>query len=132
MYYLTEEDFKKAWKNGITMTTLKARYYQYGWSLEKAINSPLYPNRCKYLEKARQNGIAISTYYTRINKGWSKEKACTIKTNYKKRNQPKEVMNIKEYDKYNKCPYDYNLIYDTSICIKNGKCKDCWLSIKEV
>lgn len=128
MYYLTDDDYRKAWGNGISKFTLNARYYKYGWDLEKSINTPLYPIKNKYLQKAKENGISQSCYYIRVKSGWSKEKACSIPTNYKKRKQKLKEL---KYDKLNKCPHDYNLIYDTSICIKNGKCKDCWQSIKE-
>lgn len=133
MYKLTDDDYRKAWGNGISKFTLNARYYKYGWDLEKSINTPLYPIKNKYLQKAKENGVSQSCYYLRVKSGWSKEQACSIPPMWKKKtsNIRKEIK-LKQYDTINKCPYDYNLIYDTSICIKNGKCKDCWESIKEV
>lgn len=134
MYKLTEEDYKKAWdKHRISKTTLMARVYKSNWSLEKALNTPIQKKESIYLKQAKENGILPQTYFTRIWRGWSKEQACSIPPMWKKKtsNIRKEIK-LKQYDTINKCPYDYNLIYDTSICIKNGKCKDCWESIKEV
>lgn len=135
MYKLTEEDYKKAWDiNKITRSTLRARVYNYKWSVEKAINTPLMKKESPYLRKAKENGILPQTYFTRIWRGWSKEQACSIPPLWVKKSKGKQVMinNIKrKYDTNNKCPYDYNLIYDTSICLKNGNCKKCWDSVKE-
>lgn len=133
MYKLTDEDYRKAWdKHRISKTTLRARFYKYNWSLENSLNTPLQKKESIYLRKAKENGILPQTYFTRIWRGWSKEQACSIPPMWKKKshNIIKEIK-LNQYDTINKCPYEYNLIYDTSICIKNGKCKECWQSIKE-
>lgn len=136
MYYLTDDDYKKAWdKNRITRTTLRARVYNYKWSLEKAINTPIQKKESIYLKKAKENGILPQTYYTRIWRGWSKEQACSIPPMWVKKSNEniiKENRVKRKYDTLNNCPYDYNLIYDESVCISTGKCKDCWKSVKEV
>lgn len=136
MYKLTDEDYRKAWdKHRISKTTLRARFYKYNWSLEKSLNTPLQKKENIYLRKAKENGILPQTYFTRIWRGWSKEQACSTPPLWVKKSKVTLVKNNKiqrKYDTNNKCPYDYNLIYDTSICIKNGKCKECWESIKEV
>lgn len=136
MFKLTDEDYRNAWdKNKITRSTLRARVYNYKWSVEKAINTPLMKKESPYLKKAKENGILPQTYFTRIWRGWTKQEACSIPPMWVKKSKTTINKNnriMKEYDTINNCPYDYNLIYDTSICLKNGKCKECWESIKEV
>lgn len=136
MYKLTDEDYRIAWeKHKISKTTLRARIYKSKWSKEKALNTPIQKKESIYLRKAKENGILPQTYFTRIWRGWSKEQACSTPPMWVKKTNSKIVKQNKikrKYDTINKCPYDYNLIYDTSICINNGKCKDCWESIMEV
>ncbi len=77
---LTAEHFKIAESNGISKNTLKHRISQLGWEIEKAITTPIIIKKNKYLDQARKNGINENTYYSRIEQGWSKEDASTIKT----------------------------------------------------
>ena len=77
---LTNEHFEIAQKNGISKNTVKHRVSHLGWEIEKAITTPIISRKNKYLDQARKNGINENTYYSRIEQGWTKEDASTIKT----------------------------------------------------
>ena len=77
---LTNEHFEIAQKNGISKNTVKHRVSHLGWDIEKAITTPIISRKNKYLDQARKNGINENTYYSRIEQGWTKEDASTIKT----------------------------------------------------
>lgn len=138
MRILTEENKKVAWKNGISLATLQRRVYQYKWDIERATTEKTHKHGLKYLKKALENNISKPTYYSRIRNGWTLEQACSIpvgefnKSNYIQRLNGKYKKKIKpSYDIKNKCPYDYNLIYNENICLETGNCKNCWESVKE-
>jgi hypothetical protein len=88
-WYITPEEYEIAKNNGIKRHTLENRIRCFGWSKEKAINTPVRKNNRwsqeikKTLEK---NGIGYLTFLARIYKlGWSVQKAST-----------KPVMNVYE------------------------------------
>lgn len=75
MYYLTEEDFLIAERNGISRKLAKDRFYNKCWDKEKSITHPkrnkesfksevikLYPN---YKERLKELGITYYTLYSR-------------------------------------------------------------------
>lgn len=140
MRILTDEHLKIALGNGISHTTLQRRVYQYKWSIERAITEKTRKRDYKNLKKALENNISKPTYYSRLRNGWSKEQACSIpvgefnKSNYIQRlngNYKKKSKINSKYDTKNKCPYDYNLLYNENICLETGNCKNCWESVKE-
>jgi hypothetical protein len=70
MEFMTPEDYKKAAENGIPYNIAYARWYMYGWSVEKTVNTPikkrgtgLWP---EYKELCEKNGIIQNTFYGRI------------------------------------------------------------------
>lgn len=93
---LLESDFEKALANGITRVLLHSRYYQRDWSLERATTEPVnekVPSEHKpYIAVAKANGIARSTYLTRVRGGMSKEEASTKPV--AKRGRPKGTHRI--------------------------------------
>lgn len=82
-YYLTDEDYAKAERNGIKRLTLESRVRKYGWSIERAVNTPsrkakFTSEQLKIMEKSEINEYTIRY---RINHGWSFEDAITIPAN---------------------------------------------------
>jgi hypothetical protein len=83
MYYLTEEDYATAEKNGINRKIAYQRYYLQGWKVEKTITHPvkkirrLYP---KYQRTCERNGVSVSTFYKRLREGMEPEAAATLPT----------------------------------------------------
>lgn len=77
--YLTPEDIEIAVKNGIREDLVKRRFYDYGWTKEKALNHP-YNNlseRQEMIDLAKSNGIRWRTFYHRVSRGWDPLKAAT-------------------------------------------------------
>ena len=79
-YYITDEEYEIAEKNGISKDTLNFRIRRMGWNKEKALTKPprKYTDRAKQVEIAKSNGIGRSTFYDRLSYGWKVEDACTI------------------------------------------------------
>lgn len=81
---LLEEHFELALSNGITRVLLHSRYYQRGWSLERATTEPANKKtpseHASYIDVAQARGISRATYYKRLGEGWSKEEASTTPT----------------------------------------------------
>lgn len=85
--YITEEQYKIASNNGIRKETVYMRVHTYGWSIEKAITmKTMKKSECrrKYpievYESLEKNNIGITTFHSRIHRGWTVEDACTIKS----------------------------------------------------
>lgn len=81
MQELTEADYKKAEKNGISRFNAYQRVQTYGWSVKEAITVPVRgqksPSMEYWLETARANGIASGTFMNRIRNGWGTVEAAT-------------------------------------------------------
>lgn len=78
---LLEEHFELAASFGITRVLLHSRYYQRGWSLERAttepVNKKVPSEHASYIDVAQEHGITRSTYLTRVREGYTKEEAST-------------------------------------------------------
>jgi hypothetical protein len=77
--YITPEQYETAERNGINKKALENRYHFLGWSIERAITEPLKDYDSRWRRIAEKNGIPGGTYYNRISRGWSKERAATQK-----------------------------------------------------
>ena len=76
--YIAPEEYEEAAKNGINKTNLEARIRREGWDHERAITQPLRKlKRHTWSAIAKENGISINTYHSRIYSGWSEERAAT-------------------------------------------------------
>jgi hypothetical protein len=88
---LEEHHFEIALSFGITRVLLHSRYYQRGWSLERAttepVNKKVASEHTSYIDVAQVNGISRSTYLTRVRGGMTKEEASTKPVS--KRGRPK-------------------------------------------
>nr|WP_306474301.1 nucleoside permease [Bacillus pseudomycoides] len=80
--WLTDEEYARAAESGISKSALRRRVYDYGWDLEEALTAPPGSVRHeferkheKWLKVALKNGIKSSTFYSRLNLGWSYENA---------------------------------------------------------
>ena len=79
-YYITDEEYAIAERNGISKDTLNFRIRRMGWNKERALNTPArkYTDRTKQIEIAESNGISRRTFYDRLADGWKVEDAYTI------------------------------------------------------
>ena len=79
-YYITDEEYEIAEKNGISKDTLNFRIRRMGWNKEKALTKPprKYTDRAKQIEIAKANGISRATFYDRLSDGWKVEDAYTV------------------------------------------------------
>lgn len=65
---------------GIKKSTFIQRVQVNGWSVEKAINTPVKPSRNhdpEMVAKAQENGISSQVYYARVRAGFKPEEAAT-------------------------------------------------------
>ena len=84
-FYLTDEDYAIAEKNGIDKASAYRRFYLNGWTLERTITQPV--NRQKSLKQIlekdypdyesilKENEVSYATFYQRIYYGSSIEEA---------------------------------------------------------
>lgn len=81
MHYLTEQDYLDGLNVGIKRNTLFHRVYRMGWTVEKALTTPVAkyndPEMDKWKAIAKKNGIKVETFYSRVGKGWTYEDAAT-------------------------------------------------------
>lgn len=82
-FYITDEEYAKALRNGISYDTLNTRVRALGWEKKKAINSPVKKYKKKrnkygvWRNVAINNGIAYTTFVSRVENGMEIEKAAT-------------------------------------------------------
>ena len=64
-------------RKGLRYEQLNRRIRAFGWHKERAMTEPLRKQRdlIKWVRMAEQNGINHKTFYNRLNRGWSIEKA---------------------------------------------------------
>ena len=85
-YYITDEEYGIALKNGISYDHVNTRIRGLGWSKEKAITKPVkrYKSRKKkygeWVKLAESNGIAYATFVSRMVNGMDVETAATKPT----------------------------------------------------
>jgi hypothetical protein len=105
--FLTEEDYAVAAENGIPSKFADLRFYEWGYSREKAIHpdgwvkpkaekGPKLANdgkpmeeRHKWIAIAHKNKITTGAFYARIRKGMTDEEAATTPYNDKYRQKTK-------------------------------------------
>lgn len=78
--YITPEEYEIAASHGVSAAMLDRRVRQQDWPKQKAMSTP--PRKQKprgyyadWLALAAQNGIQCDAFFSRINRGWSKEDA---------------------------------------------------------
>ncbi|MEY9975274.1 hypothetical protein [Lysinibacillus sp. RC79] len=80
-YYITDDDYAIAKRNGISRECVNDRIRGRGWSKERALNTPVQKkNRFsrEILEKAKSNDIQLQTFRERVRRGWDIESAATV------------------------------------------------------
>lgn len=79
-FYITDEEYAIAEKNGVSKDTLNFRIRRMGWDKEKALTTKprKYTDRAKQVEIAKANGISRATFYDRLAYGWKVEDAYTV------------------------------------------------------
>lgn len=81
-YYITPDDYARAEANGINKRTLERRVREFGWDIERAVNTPIL-SRNKLNESmvklAEKNGVSRRLYARRIKElGWTEEQAASV------------------------------------------------------
>lgn len=78
-FYNTPEEYAAAEAIGITPAMLDRRIREQGWPKEKAMTTPprKLTDRKQWRTVAEKNGIAYEAFMSRINRGWSMERAAT-------------------------------------------------------
>ncbi|OOZ76560.1 hypothetical protein BHL35_25385 [Bacillus cereus] len=84
---ITDEDYEKAAKNGISKSNVYQRVNENGWDLERAITVPVRKKKGSKLNVgmiilAERNGISKPTYYKRIKSGMDPYEAATKPKGY--------------------------------------------------
>lgn len=78
MDYLSEEDFKVAASNGISRQRTYQRFYENGWSRERAITEKVNEGLLKKWKPIYEaNDISQPTFYKRMASGMTAEEAAT-------------------------------------------------------
>lgn len=75
MQYLTPDDIEKAKRNGISEERAKARFYKYGWTVERTITEPVYQPKYSWAQYKDVSLVSMNTFYQRIQKGMTPEAA---------------------------------------------------------
>lgn len=78
---ITDEDYEKAAKNGISKSNVYQRVNEYGWELERAITVPIRKRKgginAGMITLAERNGISKPTLFKRIKNGMDPYEAAT-------------------------------------------------------
>ncbi|USK56546.1 hypothetical protein LIS82_08780 [Cytobacillus solani] len=80
MEYLTDQDYELAESRGISRQNAYLRFYQYGWSKRRTINTPVKVYANPWLEWksiAESNGISERRFRKRVAAKWTPERAAT-------------------------------------------------------
>lgn len=83
---ITEDDYEKASKNGISKSNVYQRVNEYGWEIERAITVTIRNRKGEIsagmITLAERNGISKPTYYKRIKTGMDPYEAATKPKGY--------------------------------------------------
>lgn len=84
--FITDEDYEKAAKNGISKSNVYQRVNEYGWDLERAITVPVRKKNggiyAGMIVFAEQNGISKPTFFKRVKDGMDLYEAATKPVGY--------------------------------------------------
>ncbi|MDK8193746.1 hypothetical protein QP794_27050 [Paenibacillus sp. UMB7766-LJ446] len=78
-FYVTPDEYAEAAKLGINSTLLDRRIREQGWSKCRAMTTPPRKSvdRKHWRAEAEKNGVNYVAFMSRINRGWSMERAAT-------------------------------------------------------
>lgn len=78
-FYVTPDEYAEAAKLGIKPEMLDRRIRAQGWPKRRAMTTPPRPttDRKRWRAQAEKNGIKYEAFMSRINRGWSMERAAT-------------------------------------------------------
>lgn len=123
-YYITDDEYNEAQKNGISRVLLNNRIRIKGWGKKEAMTTPLRKSRNldEYYKKiAMENGINLETFANRIKLGWSNEKAAKTPVmdprevlkvaREKQRKYPKELLETADKNGIKRRFYDMKVPY---------------------
>lgn len=71
-YYITDEDYEEAQKNGINKARLQARVLRLGWNIERAKTQPIMKKKNitdEQLKIAKENGLNRAAILNRMSRG---------------------------------------------------------------
>jgi len=79
-FYITPEEYEEAAKIGIRPAMLDRRVREQGWPKQKAMTTPprKLTDRSRWRGIAEHNGIEYRAFMSRINRGWTEERAATV------------------------------------------------------
>ncbi|MGE1044073.1 hypothetical protein ACQGRZ_28555 [Bacillus wiedmannii] len=84
--FITNEDYEKAAKNGISKSNVYQRVNEYGWELKRAITAPVRKRNggiyAGMIVFAEQNGISKPTFFKRVKDGMDLYEAATKPVGY--------------------------------------------------
>lgn len=99
--YLTEEDYERAEKNGITSRLLEQRVWNYGWDVKDAVEMPKKVRVCrsalwdKWKDVALENGISREIFVKRVTEyKWEEDIAATKPKRKRGKNKRDGVRNV--------------------------------------
>ncbi|WFR63053.1 hypothetical protein P9222_00975 [Paenibacillus amylolyticus] len=78
-FYITPGEYEEAAKLGISSAMLDRRVRAQGWPKQRAMTTPprQSTNRKRWKAEAEKNGISYDTFMSRVNRGWSMDRAAT-------------------------------------------------------
>lgn len=107
-FELTQEDYDRAAKNGISAYNLKQRFEAYAWDKERAITQPLkIPRKYeKEYQEAKSKGsdIDYKLFSSRLKHGWTVDEAINRKRNERKK-KPDPYIEIAKKNGISKLAY---------------------------
>lgn len=100
-YYITDEHYAIAKRNGIKESTVRSRVYVYGWKIDRAIaekpKQRIPTGWSEWKETALANGIGRDTYVSRVSRGMSPKEASTAPKMTSKEMAEKLVSTVRLY-----------------------------------
>ncbi|MGF6951905.1 putative DNA-binding protein (UPF0251 family) [Neobacillus sp. B4I6] len=108
---LTDEHYLIAEKNGISRKNVKQRFWDYGWSIEKAITKPIPVKTSEWenwKETAIQNRVSNALYTQRVKNGMTPEQAVMMPVGSRgvrpqKKFKAEQIAEIRELCQNKKC-----------------------------
>lgn len=78
-FYITPGEYAEAAKLGISSKMLDRRVREQGWSKHRAMTTPprQLTDRKQWRAEAEKNGISYDTFMSRVNLGWTMERAAS-------------------------------------------------------
>lgn len=109
-YYITDEEYAEAARNGISYDRLTNRIRRNGWGKKEAMTTPVkvHKEKASFIRLAKENGICYETFKARVySRGWDEYAAATtplrdnkwirenaLRSSEKNRRYPREILEL--------------------------------------